>query len=207
MPTQFDLPSAIRHLADLDWSPRIGDPGWLGWLTAGGYLLCALLCIWAARRSDRRRPWLALATIYVALGLNKQLDLQTLLTAVGRQLFRDLGLYDHRRAFQVAFMLIVLLIALAAGLWLWLHLIYAGRGARLAALGAAITVAFVLIRAASFHHVDVLVRVPLGHLPAKGLFENLGTLVSIAGAVFMLSTTKARRRQPADFQSQPQRHE
>ncbi len=46
------------------------------------------------------------------LGINKQGDLQTLISMVAREWIRDVGLYDQRRTFQLAFIIGVAAVAL-----------------------------------------------------------------------------------------------
>ncbi|RYG87135.1 MAG: hypothetical protein EON58_21005, partial [Alphaproteobacteria bacterium] len=77
---------------------RIGDPDIVGWLTVVAYLVAALLSFASYRKPTmmpspgekayssllvRRRFWLLVTITLIALGINKQLDLQTLLTSVG----------------------------------------------------------------------------------------------------------------------------
>ena len=82
------------------------DAGTLPWVAVAGYLLGALLCGWQASRGKagaERLFWILAAIAMLALGLNKQLDLQTQLTALGRQWARDGGWYKQRREFQAVF--------------------------------------------------------------------------------------------------------
>jgi hypothetical protein len=79
-----------------DWHVGAGDPTFLGWAVTGGYLLTALLCIRAdlANRtvSAKLTPseqWWPLAGFAAALGVNKELDLQTLLIEVVRNAARS----------------------------------------------------------------------------------------------------------------------
>jgi hypothetical protein len=105
------------------WSPGIGDPSPVGWLTVVLYLLAAWICLLCARRSRaasphappgrwERRLWAAFAVVLLALGLNKQLDLQTAFTEVMRGLAREEGWYEARHQYQFAF--IGALVVLAA---------------------------------------------------------------------------------------------
>ena len=84
------------------WSPGIGDPTMAGWITVVLYLLAAWICLQAARRSravDTRAPpgaweprlWTVFAVVLVALGIDKQLDLQTAFTESMRGLAREQG--------------------------------------------------------------------------------------------------------------------
>ena len=90
------------------WRPGIGDPTIMGWVTVAAYLVAALGCGLAAwcepdfdgSRRPRSRPsrfWLALTTLLVALGINKQLDLQTFVTQVGRDTINAWGCYSASR--------------------------------------------------------------------------------------------------------------
>ena len=66
--------------------------------------------VWMADRRARRhgRPgspvfWLTLALLLLFLGINKQLDLQTLLNDIGRRKARAEGWYGNRRYYQTMF--------------------------------------------------------------------------------------------------------
>ena len=86
------------------WRPGIGDPTVMGWITVAVYFGAASLCLRQALESRRRRAtaertifWCILTAFLFCLGINKQLDLQTLLTLTGRNIFIELGLYEYRR--------------------------------------------------------------------------------------------------------------
>lgn len=70
----------IAIIVDNRWRPGIGDPTIVGWVISAGYLLCALLCIRAARldRPFRHDPthagprfWWTVAAAVFILGVNK----------------------------------------------------------------------------------------------------------------------------------------
>lgn len=146
------------------WSPGLGDNNLMGWLTVVVYLLAAVASVRAARlvaeadaHARRERVfWTIAAAIMLFLAVNKQLDLQSLFTMVGRCHAQLAGWYDRRYVIQEIFILSVavggvvvlgLLVLLLRGT---LHRVWP------ALLGMAFVCAFVLIRAASFHHVDGL---------------------------------------------------
>ena len=84
------------------WRPEIGDPSVMGWATVAAYGACALLAFWAARvrPADDRRCfwfWVTVGLLMVVLAVNKQLDLQTLFTDIGRQVARHQGWIEQRR--------------------------------------------------------------------------------------------------------------
>jgi hypothetical protein len=116
------------------------------------------------------------------LGINKQLDLQTLFTQIGRDLAKSQGWYDQRRHVQKWFIETVAVGGLA-GLF---ALICVFRGSlrrnALALVGAVLLVSFVVIRAASFHHVDEFLgwRVRSVHMNAILELSGIGCIMLAA---------------------------
>jgi len=96
------------------WSPQISDPTIWGWLTVVNYFGAFSCAAWAVR-IDRRRAnfWIFVSLIMLALGINKQLDLQALLTVVGREIALQDGWYQDRRVFQKWFIELVTAASLA----------------------------------------------------------------------------------------------
>ena len=97
-----------------------------------------------------------LTVALLVLGVNKQLDLQTLLNDIGRRTAMTEGWYSRRRIYQALFIGVVAAAGLTAvGGVSWL----ARRQWKknfLALLGTVFLSVFVLIRASSFHHVDAM---------------------------------------------------
>jgi len=92
--------------------------------------------------------------MFVGLGINKQLDLQTALTEFGRVLADNQGWYDKRQVVQLWF---IIGVASACILMACILLVIARKSPAptwLALIGTTTVLAFVLIRAASFHHID-----------------------------------------------------
>lgn len=174
------------------WQPGLGDPSLLGWATVAAYAGAAVLGWRAKGRADEsqaRRFWISLMVLMLLLGLNKQLDLQSGLTAVGRELAQRGGWYERRRELQLGFIGLLAVAAPAVLAWLALRARPWTAGRLLALGGATVLALFVLARASSFHHVDEL----LGS-SALGLRWNhwleLGG-ISLAGAGALLETLRA----------------
>lgn len=152
-------------VVQLHWRPGIGDPTVMGWLTVAAYGLAAAACFIAASRDQagdprevriRRRMWLAIGLMMSFLCVNKQLDLQTLLTDIGRVLAARGGWYAQRRTVQRWFVVAIMGAGAAAiGYVVWKIRKVLGERV-LVPIGLCALVTFVVIRAASFHHVDVL---------------------------------------------------
>ena len=97
------------------WSPGLGDNHLMGWVTVLVYLLACVAAVFAARRlvgpdpvmRRERRFWVITAVLMALLAINKQLDLQSLLTMVARCHAQLAGWYDVRRVVQEAFIYLV----------------------------------------------------------------------------------------------------
>ena len=153
---------ALLAFTDGDvWHPGIGDPTVMGWLTVFAYFAVAVLCIRRAQGAgaypQRLIFWSSVAVLLVVLGVNKQLDLQTWLTLAGRRVAIEQGWYEHRRVVQLLFVLFVGLAACGSFLFMW-HLVRRNRELWLPLLGVLLILAFVIVRAASFHHIDTLIN-------------------------------------------------
>ena len=116
----------LETVSDGRWTPGIGDPSWAGWLTSAAYAVAACLAVLAYRscrseairlertspRDARNERLLAASGCWpcmtlTALGINKQLDLQSLFTQVLRDAAHLQGWYDDRRRYQFAFVVVI----------------------------------------------------------------------------------------------------
>lgn len=164
------------------WQPQIGDPTFAGWFTVFSYFLSAYLSFkaWRSLRAGagshhkEKSFWFALGLLCLLLGINKQLDLQSLLTAVGKYLAHKQGWYQSRRVVQEAFIVMVLI--LGAGFIAWGLRFFKGILNRnwLAFTGTVFLVVFILIRATSFHHMDQLIGLRILGFKMNWLLELSG---------------------------------
>jgi hypothetical protein len=174
-----------------NWHLGIGDPTPVGWITAFAYLAASLACamVWTAdRRASRHgRPgspvfWLTLALLLLFLGINKQLDLQTLLGDIGRRKARAEGWYGNRRLYQTMFIAAVAVAGLfAIAIFSWLARKQWKRSL-LGLLGTVFLFVFVLIRASSIHHVDVALQWKFAGAKWNWIIELAGIAVVLLGA-------------------------
>jgi hypothetical protein len=172
------------------WSPGIGDPTFAGWLTVVLYFVTAFWC-WRvageitsdgrAQRSEER-AWRVLTLLFVALGINKQLDLQSALTQIGRVMAFHYGWYEDRRTVQIAFVGLVAVVCLLAAIALLLMFRNAPAATWLAAVGTIAILLFVLIRAASFHHIDQFIGKRVLGLRWNWILEMGGILLVLLAA-------------------------
>lgn len=180
------------------WRPGIGDPSAFAWTIVAIYALAAILAFMVALKrpfpaaSWRRERffWLLVAFAMAALAVNKQLDLQSLLTTAGRCLAVAQGWYGQRRLVQMELVIGLGLVAVLTFLVAALVLRGTLQRTALPLLGLVFVGGFVMIRAAGFHHVDVLINQRLADVRVNWLLEVPGPLLVSLSAVWLL----ARRR-------------
>lgn len=170
-----------------NWTPGIGDPTLGGWLTVVLYGWVAWRSFHVLQRERRRRillsfnekiVWRLLVAGMIALGINKQLDIQSALTESARILALEQGWYDNRRQVQEAFIFAVPIVGLTALAAITVLVWKAPAATLWACAGAAGLLMFITIRAASFHHVDEMLGWRLAGLPLNWVLE-MGSLLVI----------------------------
>ena len=176
------------------WSPGIGDPTLVGWATVVLYFLGAWQCYRvAAKHVIKLRPlegaiWWTLVYGLLALGINKQLDLQSALTEIGRILATQQGWYETRHKVQVIFIYGVAAFATLATI----ALAFVARKAPVATVfaltGCVFLLAFIFIRAASFHHFDLYINSFFLGLRMNWILEIGGIFIIIFGARLRMKT-------------------
>jgi hypothetical protein len=134
------------------------------------------------------RAWTWITAAFLALGITKLLGLETALTETSRLVARSQGWYSQRQLVQIAFIVVVAVICVIA-------LIIIARWARkasaatfLALTSSIFCVGYVLVRAASFHHVDGII-----YTQVFGL--RLNWIMEIGGIGIVLLATFARKSQ------------
>ena len=164
------------------WHAGIGDPTFFGWLTVLVYLLAVACCISHANNIKKigadTKFWFVLAGLLFLLAINKQLDLQSWFTEIMRDSAKAHGWYENRRPMQIAFIAFLgigMLITLAS---LRIFLAHSWRHNKLTWFGIILLCVFIVMRAASFHHLDILI----GH---KILGLRINVLLEI-GALFLI---------------------
>ena len=185
---------------DGGWRPAIGDPTAMGWFTVVAYFAAALLCFRAWRRASRVHPdrrgiavgWGALCVAMALLGVNKELDLQSLMTVVARRWAMDQGWYEQRRMVQMWFiagLTTVAAVGTASTAFLMRRYL---REFGLALIGGAFICLFVVVRATSFHRFDHFLGFPLLGLRANWVLE-LGGIACVALGAWRSDAARKRR--------------
>jgi len=170
------------------------DASGLAWFIVAAYFAGALAAFAASRSASKieARFWLGVSLLLVLLGFNKELDLQSLLTEFGRTLTRAIGIYEQRRLLQGLFLLLLAGAATFGILRLMRMLHRSSAPAKTAAAGIAMLFTFILLRAASFHHIDDWVTVDVRGLRSGWWLELAGIVVVALSALAYRAESRRR---------------
>lgn len=192
--------SSFAVIEDGRWKPGIGDPTAMGWVTTIAYLVAAFFCLRSSFTVPRntvplditkhRVFWVTLSGAMLLLAVNKQLDLQMWFWLTGRNIIIEMEWSHYRRPLQIASMITIAMIA-CAGLACFVWFTRGNdRGALIALTGVVFTVVFVIIRAMSQHHIDIVLGWSAVGVSVNWFLENGGILLVIVGA---FQTARASR--------------
>jgi hypothetical protein len=176
-------------LAAPGWEFGVGDPTVLGWTVTVAYAVAAWMTLraaacayaWRGRRmagvsapigEGLVRFWLFACVVLVILGINKQLDLQRLLTETARAIAKDGGWYRDRKPVQYGVLAVSFVAALGVSFWIVWALRRYLRRIWPVVVGVLILAAYVVMRGTSHHDVDALMRA--GPVPLKDSMELVG---------------------------------
>jgi hypothetical protein len=171
-----------------------GDPTLLGWGTTFAYLLTFLLLLANVRKARAGQEpfsfWLVASLAIFALGVNKQLDLQTWLHNSAKAWIEAKGLYEHKQTLQLGFVAVIALGGLATVWLLRRWIMNSGRRYRLVFIGLGVSIFFVVTRAASIYIFDPMI----GSAEAT---EAVGATLEIAALVLIVVGAMRWRRRPS----------
>jgi hypothetical protein len=109
--------------------------------------------------------------------------------------FHDFGLYQERRHYQALFILGILFTGISLIAWLIYAYYQVIKSHLLALIGLGFLIIFVLIRAASFHHMDQLIGTSILGMKLNWVFELTGiVLIFINGVTLWLRGERQMRQ-------------
>ena len=175
------------------WQPGIGDPTIIGWITVLFYFITAFFCFKCGQKNKGDRSiWFFCALMLLFLGTNKQLDLQSLLTVIGKKMAIEQGWYDQRRLVQKEFIIGLIAFSCAGVMFLIQAIGTKIKRFSLPLLGIIFLLLFIMIRATSFHHVDYLLDLKLGKFRVNWLLELGGIIFLLTAAMREIFKQKIR---------------
>lgn len=181
------ISSSLAVIENGHWRPGISDPTSMGIVIFTAYFLGAAVCLHRAWRCfgdpGPFRFWLFCGLALAAFGINKQLDLHQLITQFGRDWARAGGWYESRRQVQLAFFACLAgagVIGLSTMVW---ALRTMPRRCYGALFGLVLLGLYVLIRAASFNHVDQFLGLGTDGFRLAWIVELGGILITAGMAL------------------------
>ena len=186
----------VANLHHFNWTPGIGDPTIGGWITVALYSLAMISCWATARNSEikEKQIWAAISILFLGLGINKQLDLQSALTEVGRMFALQQGWYGQRLSVQLVFIIFVAIVCACALVTLLIWARHAPFPTWIALLGTTLVIGFVLIRAASFHHIDRFIGSTMLGFRWNWILEMGGICVVLLASEWRRRATKVQQK-------------
>ena len=164
------------------WYAGIGDPTLLGWITVSAYCVATLRCTFKASMLDKNeanyRFWAYLAMFLLLLAINKQLDLQSWFTQAMKTAAQMHGWYGQRKSLQVIFIAFLSVSMLFTLLSIRLYLAQSWHHYPITWIGIVFLSTFILMRAASFSHIDQMIHYPIFGIRLNGVVE-IGSIALI----------------------------
>ena len=176
----------IDIMREIRWRPTIGDPTFMGWFTVVAYGFAAMLAGWVYWRK-KDRIWIGVALGLAALCVNKELDLQSLFTDIGRVASYHLGVYEQRREYQKWFVLGTITSAGILAAWFIFHHYSFWLRYKLLSSGLMFLMTFIVVRAISFHHFDMFLKSSVFGVRMNWALELGGILLVTLAAIAELA--------------------
>lgn len=196
----------MNNLVDgIQWEATIGDPTLMGWLTVLAYFLTSVVAFRLYLTSQslfsadvvktQKAFWLVVALTMLALGVNKQLDLQSLFTAIGKYYALRDGWYEVRGGIQTA-VISGLLVLLSI---LFLMFVYRMKSILrtnwLAISGLVLLLVFISVRAASFHHMVGFNDTYYFGVKINAILELSGVMaIALSAVTLRLSRSRSKNK-------------
>lgn len=185
------------------WSFTIGDPSFVGWFTVFVYLFCSILSFFVfinandlfhwEKAKKQKAFWFSIMLVMLFLSINKQLDIQSYATAIARYHALKHGWYEQRHGYQQLFIKIIGICSASAVGLLALYFIDVIKDNFLAILGLGSLLAFITIRASSFHHVDAFISSEILNLKMNWIIELSAISLICFAAILILSRLFKKR--------------
>lgn len=184
----FQVDFVFSATPNQPWHAGIGDPDAFGWTTVLSYVIAVIRVfnqlLMHKKQGDKIVFWVLLTLFLVFLGLNKQLDLQTLLR---QTMLSDLMIhhfYVYRRYIQISLMLLMALTLLIVLIKSREHFVEYWQQYKLIWIGVTLLFLFIFTRALTFqfHDLGLSDKALLLEKSINFTMENLALMCIIMGA-------------------------
>jgi hypothetical protein len=143
-----------------EWLSRSGDTTFWSWVITILYAITIFVSVYyvvkikGKESRDKRFLWICISLFLIGMGINKQLDLQILLTMAGSFIAEHQGWYEYRRVVQKIFTIGILVCVSAAGGLILFRIRTIIRQSIVELSGVAILAFFAIIRVGSINHLN-----------------------------------------------------
>ena len=168
---------------------------WADWATALAYAIAAVLCWRASRHAAQlaaareRLFWLGCTLAMPLLGINELFDFQTLATMTAKEYAKASGWYESRRTVQLIFVAVFAAAALGTLATLGWFVRRMGRPVKIAFGGLVLIGLFIVLRAATFHHLVEVIAIGPALTGATVFAEITGIAMVALAAHFYRSSS------------------
>jgi uncharacterized membrane protein YhdT len=175
-----------------EWLSRSGDTTFWSWVITLLYAITIVVAVYyvvkikGKESSDKRFLWICISLFLIGMGINKQLDLQILLTMAGSFIAEHLGWYEYRRFIQKIFTISLIICLSAAGGMILFRVRKIIRQSIVELSGVAILVFFAVIRAGSINHLNKAITFEQEKVSHIHGLELLGLAVILFAALYHL---------------------
>lgn len=165
-----------------------GDHTFFGWMTVLAYFLTSIRLGIKTRLAWLSKEniifWFCFTLLIIFLGFNKQLDLQSNFTEIMRDMAKEHGWYEQRRPLQFLFVAVMAISLPILVLLVRTSLANSWRRYKIMWLGILLLLVFIVIRAASFHHVDLIFYKAIGSLRFYQALEITAIFIIFIGTFY-----------------------
>lgn len=172
------------------WLSRSGDHTFWSWIITIMYLVVIFLALFYTSRIKAEKKqhflWVCFSLFILAMGINKQLDFQILLTMVGKSIAWNMELLDFSRLIWKTLAVGILVTVTTVGI----IILYQSRTIlhkeKLSLLGVSVLLFFTLIRVGSISHIRIAIILQYLVISKIHAVELLGLLIILFSLILKL---------------------
>jgi hypothetical protein len=177
------------------WKSYRGDYSFSGWMVTFFYVLCCFILLFVFFKTSftsgtDKTFWILIFGIILFLSINKQLDLQMLITDIARTTAKEYHLYETRKLFQIKIISFFTSLGFGAIALLIFFLRKSHKSVFVALGGITAIFLFLFFRLISFHKIEAILREHIGFFTLFDCFELVGIFLVIFSCIWYYKSHK-----------------
>lgn len=178
------------------WLSKSGDHTFWSWVITFMYILVIIMSIYYTGKirgeKEKHFFWVCISVFILAMGINKQLDFQILLTMIGKSIAWDLNILDFSRLIWKTLAVGIFVSVVISGIFILYKSRKILRSEKLSLGGVTIMLLFTLIRVGSISHIRLAMFVQYYLISKIHAVELLGLLLICLSLIIKLINYKAK---------------